>query len=263
MRWLRLYHETPSDPKLRRIAHCAGTTVGHVLAVWVSMMCHASEQPAEHRGTLQGWDDTDCAINLGIDPAIVFAIRKEMEARLLDGKKLIAWDKRQYDSDSAAARTKKWRDRKNQQNQSSGDAVTACDVTVTAKSRLEERREEISYPSDTPPKAAPLGMATVQKVSRKAKPPSAEVEFDAFWAKYPRKEGKGYARKAWPKAVVAAGGAQEILDGLTVALSLGRFDMREGGRFCPHPSSWLNAERWLDGLEPEPNTQLNLSDMRH
>ena len=142
MRWLRLYHETPSDPKLRRIAHTSGTTVGHVLAVWVSMMCHASEQPGEARGTLTGWGDTDCGINLGIDPAIVFAIRREMEARLLDGKKLIAWDKRQYDSDSAAVRTKRWREKKTQQNQSPSDGVTARDVTVTAKSREEEKREE-------------------------------------------------------------------------------------------------------------------------
>lgn len=132
MRWLRLYHETPSDPKLRRIAHTSGTTVGHVLAVWVSMMCHASELEGEKRGTLEGWDDTDCAINLGIDPAIVFAIRREMEARLLDGQRLIAWNRRQYDSDSAATRTKRWRDRKNEQNQSPSNAVTAPNVTVTA-----------------------------------------------------------------------------------------------------------------------------------
>lgn len=68
--------------------------------------------------------------------------------------------------------------------------------------------------------------------------------FDEFWALYPRKVGKGYARKAWPRAVRAAGSPDEIIVGLRVLLHT--LDMREGGRFCPHPATWLNAERWAD-----------------
>jgi hypothetical protein len=84
-------------------------------------------------------------------------------------------------------------------------------------------------------------------------PASKELEgFDEFWALYPRRRGVGQARKAWPKAVKAAGSPQAILDGLKV--NLHTLDMREDGRFCPHASTWLNGERWLDNAEPDPAT---------
>jgi hypothetical protein len=33
---------------------------------------------------------------------------------------------------------------------------------------------------------------------------------------------------------------------------------REGGRFIPHPSTWLNQGRWDD--EPDPESRTGLSD---
>ncbi len=79
----------------------------------------------------------------------------------------------------------------------------------------------------------------------------AMVGFPQFWTIYPRKVGKGAAEKAWPRAVQAAGGDwQAIVMGLQVQIDLGRFDMRDDGRFCPHASTWLNGKRWLDGHEP-------------
>ena len=245
MRWCRLYVETPSDPKLRRIAHVAGTTVSHCLAVWTSMLCHAASRQGQEWGTLAEWDDTDCAINLGIDAVIVFALRREMEGRLLDGKVILNWNKRQYDSDSAAERTRRWREKKTQQNQSASDAVTARDVTVTAKKRVEEKKE-ISAPSEPHPIADATGKRAAKQNPTKG--------FADFWRIYPRKIGKGAAEKAWPKALASCGGDPEpILMGIKLAVSLDRLDMREDGRFCPHASTWLNAKRWLDGMDAEPD----------
>lgn len=79
----------------------------------------------------------------------------------------------------------------------------------------------------------------------------SDAGFEEFWRLYPRKVGKGQARKAWPRAVAAAGSPQAITDGLRVLLHT--LDMREEGRFCPHASTWLNGERWLDHAEPEPD----------
>lgn len=147
-------------------------------------------------------------------------------------------------------------DAKPLETQGAGDAnaeqVQAVCITQS-QSHLQKEKKEISPPSEAHPNAPLLGAPAVKKTTGKAKALSPDAAFDIFWAKYPRKESKGAARKAWPKAVKIAGSAQEILDGLTVALSMGNFDMREGGRFCPHPSTWLNGERWLDGMEPEPD----------
>jgi hypothetical protein len=118
----------------------------------------------------------------------------------------------------------------------------------------------------TPPNRAPNTLETEadNKKQIPPKPPiggrrrsqSDLVGFDRFWALYPRRIGKGQAERAWPKALAAAGDdADAIIAGLKVALSLDRFDMREEGRFCPHPSTWLNGKRWLDGIEPEAPAQ--------
>lgn len=74
--------------------------------------------------------------------------------------------------------------------------------------------------------------------------------FDDFWREYPRKVGKGAARRAWPKAVAACDGdAGFIVAAVKTQRQLGRFDLREEGRFVPHPATWLNAERWSDHAE--------------
>lgn len=242
MKWFRAYNDTPNDPKLRRIAHQAGTTVGHTLAVWFSMLCHASENRGEQRGTLAGWDDTDCAFNLGIDRAVVFAIRQEMQGRILDGERIIAWEKRQYQSDNGYARVKAWREKKRQENQTDSPQDTyqkrITNVSETAKIQIQNRTEDKEH---TP---------SSRRASRAAA--CGDQDFDRFWSLYPRKIGKGAARKAWAAAVKRAEeGAASILAGITVQTSLDRFDTREGMRFVPHPSTWLNGDRWLDGLDAE------------
>lgn len=70
--------------------------------------------------------------------------------------------------------------------------------------------------------------------------------FDEFWSTYPRKAAKGAARKAWPKAVAAAGSAEVIIAGAARY----RDDPNRVPDFTAHASTWLNQERWGD--EPLP-----------
>ena len=84
---------------------------------------------------------------------------------------------------------------------------------------------------------------TKQKQSPEDSPRPAdaerEQEFEAFWRVYPRKVGKGQARRAFQAAL------KKVPTALIMqALSSQRFDPRE--RFQPHPATWLNGERWLD-----------------
>lgn len=107
MQWLRLYHDTPNDPKWRLVARKSGQPVGNVLAVWTCMMVHASE--SEERGTLVGWDDEIAAAVLEYPIEAVMAIREAMQGRVLDGNRLTGWEKRQRASDDVAERVKKHR----------------------------------------------------------------------------------------------------------------------------------------------------------
>jgi hypothetical protein len=83
-----------------------------------------------------------------------------------------------------------------------------------------------------------------------------QTEFDQFWASYPRRTGKGLARKAFTKAIQKTT-LTVMLDALQWQCRQPQW-LKDGGTFVPHPSTWLNQERWDD--EPFHNRMPNLSD---
>eukprot|EP01032_Pedospumella_encystans_P008610 gene8610-10199_t len=90
----------------------------------------------------------------------------------------------------------------------------------------------------------PHGGVAGQPAKSKGEPP----EFAAFYAAYPRKVGRAAALKAWQKLSPDPALQTAILGAL--AAQLPRLDWREGGRFIPHPSTWLGQGRWADELAP-------------
>lgn len=72
--------------------------------------------------------------------------------------------------------------------------------------------------------------------------------FDEFWLAYPKKLGKGAARKAHRKLRPSAGMQQQILDAIAAWRSTEAWT-RDGGRWVPYPAKWLNERRWEDERE--------------
>ena len=68
--------------------------------------------------------------------------------------------------------------------------------------------------------------------------------FEQWWKRYPRKVGKGQARKAYASALKKVS-ADELAE--AAEAFAGRVH-RSGteDRFIPHPATWLNGERWTD-----------------
>ena len=82
------------------------------------------------------------------------------------------------------------------------------------------------------------------------KQPSAqERRFAEFWTAYPKKVGKKAAQKAWEKAKPDAELFEKIMQAVATAKTSEQW-LREGGRFIPNPSTWINQGRWDD--EPLP-----------
>ena len=70
--------------------------------------------------------------------------------------------------------------------------------------------------------------------------------FDAtFWPAYPRKVAKEAARKAAAKVLAAGADPAEVMAGLEAARASDQWT-RDGGRYVPHPATWLNGRRWED-----------------
>jgi phage replication O-like protein O len=75
------------------------------------------------------------------------------------------------------------------------------------------------------------------------------VAFDIFWQLYPRKVGKGAAKKVWAKLKPNDALVQRILEAVSEQRDSVQW-ARDGGQYIPHPTTWLNQERWEDELEP-------------
>ena len=85
-------------------------------------------------------------------------------------------------------------------------------------------------------------LSTSPPPSPAASSTDVEREFDDWWKHYPRKVGKGQARKAY-----RAARKKTTPETLTSALAAQRsILLARGERFCPHAATWLNGERWDD-----------------
>ena len=71
--------------------------------------------------------------------------------------------------------------------------------------------------------------------------------FDQFWEIYPRKVNKVAAWKAWQKISPDLTLFTQIINAVK-AQSRSESWRRDGGRYIPYPSSWLNGRRWEDEL---------------
>lgn len=68
-----------------------------------------------------------------------------------------------------------------------------------------------------------------------------QSDFDAFWTAYPRKVGKGAARRAWAGAMRKVRG-----DAAAIIAAVRDYPFPPDAQFVPHPATWLNGERWAD-----------------
>lgn len=69
--------------------------------------------------------------------------------------------------------------------------------------------------------------------------------FERFWKAYPIKKAKERARRAWRKIHPDI----ELCRKMAAALELDKQSdewKRDGGRYIPHPATWLNGKRWED-----------------
>ena len=81
------------------------------------------------------------------------------------------------------------------------------------------------------------------------------ISFDRFWTAYPRKEGKPKAKAAFDKLKPDEGLLQRMLDSIERWKRTDQWQ-EDGGRYIPHPSTWLNQRRWEDEPMPAKQTEV-------
>lgn len=90
---------------------------------------------------------------------------------------------------------------------------------------------------------------------------ACDARFERFWAAYPRKVGKGAARRSFQRI----NPNNALVERMIAAVNKQRWTVdwtKEGGQYIPHPATWLNQERWEDeiGTAPQPSSKGGFDD---
>lgn len=96
---------------------------------------------------------------------------------------------------------------------------------------------------ETPfPKSSTTTSTTTPHKEREGEDPNPSP-FEQFWAAYPKKVGKGDAKRKF--AAIGAGVLPQILAAIAWQSKTPQWT-KDGGKFIPHPATWLHQHRWED-----------------
>ncbi len=83
---------------------------------------------------------------------------------------------------------------------------------------------------------------------------TSQQSFVDFWNAYPRKVARSDAQKAWSKLKVDSYLLATILRAIEEQKLTADWQ-KDGGKFIPHPTTWLNGRRWEDEVTTSANAQ--------
>ena len=132
------------------------------------------------------------------------------------------------------------------------------DATPVEESEWYSVAEEVAS-AETIQKETPVQGTAVEKATaddtETAKKKWCEEKFDLFWAAYPRKQDKKRGKSAFLRI---DGLTEELFSNIMAALEKRKssYDwIKDGGKFIPLPTSWINGRRWEDVLTVEKTGQ--------
>lgn len=156
MSWFRFYNEAIDDEKLRLLAF---EDRWHFTA----LLCCKSKGLLDSATDSPELKSRKIALKLGLSTRELDEVARRLaEVGLVDRDTLqpLAWDKRQFQTDTSAERTRQYRER---QKKASDKVKRHGDVTVTVQETETETETEVIPP--LPPKgAAPVGAGRVEPV---------------------------------------------------------------------------------------------------
>ena len=123
--------------------------------------------------------------------------------------------------------------RKHRENLNNNQLLLQCNTDVTKCNTEIDTDTELKKDTDKEIKVTPK------------KPKVDEQAFNTFWNEYPKKVAKATAYKAWAKV------DPKLYETIMTALAIQKASedwTKENGKFIPHPTTWLNQQRWEDEL---------------
>lgn len=148
MDWLRWWHGSSDDPKIRMIASECNMPVASVIGLWVTLLEAASK--SQKRGVIENFDFEVAEFHLGIDVVTPCnAMKRRKMLHETDGALVVCnWDKwqpKREREDNSSERVRKHRELKKQSVIDCENHVTPCNASETKVTPREEKiREEVN-----------------------------------------------------------------------------------------------------------------------
>lgn len=89
----------------------------------------------------------------------------------------------------------------------------------------------------------------VTKTKNKDKEEDKDNSFNEFWKAYPKKQGKGYAEKAWREMKPPLDQVLEALDKQKRSAEW----RKDNGQYIPYPTKWLKGKYWENEMSQNPD----------
>jgi hypothetical protein len=237
-RWFRHYAGMMRDDKLVRVAVKSKQPVERVVWVYGAILESASE--INDAGRYE-FDAGEAAYFLRCDEhELVCIVECLNDLGRLSGGMVVRWDDRQFNSDSAKERQRRYRERRK-----AGSHVQERDNDVGETSPNVSR--DVTQPSR-------YGQVTAQETDTETKKEDANAsktrasksDFETWYWHYPHKVQRGAAEKAFFKARHFAS-IEELIAGVQRYIASKPID-----RQWQNPATWLNGKGWLDAPAPAP-----------
>jgi len=220
--WFRMYAEFAHDPKVQMLSETMQRR-------YVMLMCLRCSN------ALVTLHETEVAFALRISDEELEATKALFVAKgFIDSAwNLLNWEKRQFASDSSAARVAKHRREKKEAEEAARNAA----VTLP-------KRKANALDTDT----------DTDKKKEKPLPPAEPPGFVVFWNAWPksdRKEARGKCLAVWVKEKLEAVSAEILAHVESKKLSTGW--TKNNGEYIPAPLAYLNGRKW-EGAESDTRT---------
>ena len=214
--WFRMYSDFMFDEKIEFIAF---EDQRH----YVFILCMKNAGVLDKEYAQPGMLERVVSKRLGLyGEAFESAKKRLIDAGLIDSEfHPVAWDKRQFLSDSSVERTKAYRERMKRHS----------DVTVT----VQETDTDTETEADT----------------------DKTVGFASFWSTYPKKIAKPAALAKFKAAKIKAGEIDAILTDIETRKQSDDWT-KENGKYIPNPATYLNQRRWEDGETAHTSSYANV-----
>ncbi len=135
--------------------------------------------------------------------------------------------------------------------------IAIADTGVRFTAWLDEivRREATS--------AATIVRVNKWRTKQRNRPTAAQLtDFEFWWQSFPRRQNKVKAREAW-RLLDPDEELQAVILEATARQSKWEQWTREGGKFIPHPTTWLRGRRWEDEEAQAEDRQAGTLDWMH